>query len=787
VVTDTDESDGPLSERPTPRREFDSTGARFRQPATEHRGVARALGEAVDLRWRLLPVWSKLPSGGLRSVLRDHSFSFAGRRLPVIRQVQDSDCGPAALTMVLNYFGIPAALDDVRNETDSGRDGVSARILLDTARQHGLVARGLRVSIGGLKLLPRASILFWNFTHFIVLEKVSGSYLYAIDPAHGRRRIPMSDVDKSFTGIAIEFEANANWGVPRVSAHTVFRPEGMRRWLPQFFPRCSAWLPVIGASLVLVGFSLAAPLVSDYVVDRAGKGIDPSLALISAATLLISYFWIQAVRGVAILSLQTIGERRVTENVLSHLLSLPFSYFTRRNPGDLAMRVRTATGVRQVLTGSALSSIFDGLLVIVYGILGLLLNARLALIILILALAQVGLLVGSWRRQEYLVSDALEAQSKAQGELVEILEEIATVKASGIEVLIGEKWSHALADELQAQFRSRRFLAWYSAASTGLQFSAPICVLLYGSILLSEGRVSLGEVVGFTSLAAGVFVPLASLTQAGLQVAGLSATFARLADVVQAPPEDGIERERVTKLDGTINMRDICFTYDGSQSLSLRDVTLDIAEGQFVAFLGRSGSGKSTLAMIVAGLNPPSKGQVLIGGHELSEVNRQSLRQSLAFVNQNTRLFAGTIRENITIRDPDSSMEYVEKAAKLAELHDEIISMPMGYETMVGVGGAGLSGGQAQRVALARALLRESKIVVLDEATSALDRVTEQKVFENIRALGCTLVVVAHRLSVIEEADQIIVMQDGRIFQKGRHVDLLELTGPYQKLIGVPS
>ncbi|WP_284466902.1 peptidase domain-containing ABC transporter [Actinomadura madurae] len=707
------------------------------------------------------------------------------RPVPVRLQSQLSDCGPVSLMMALGHHGIEVDLEQLRQETDCGRDGVSARSLLTAARKYGLPGRGVRTSLEGLRNLPSGSILFWKFNHFVVLDRATRQHVYIVDPAYGRRRLRVQDVDRLFTGVAVEFDAPLRSARTRRSAG---RPRSPWRHLAYFFPRSRKWPALAAASLAILMFGLLTPLAIAYAVDHRGLGgeLTPVRAVSAAALSALCFFLLQLLRGTLILELQAAAEKRVTLGVFNRLLALPFGFFGRRAPGDLALRVRTSTSVRQVLTASMLSAAFDGILVGCYLAAFFVVEPQIAMWVSLLAAIQIGLLSLAWRSQVYLAADELECQAHSNSTLNELLEGIGTVKAAGLDEAMGGRWTHSLMEEINAGTRRRRHFTLFSSLVASIQFMAPLLVLVTGAVKVSAGELGLGEMTAFTSLSMGVFIPLTSLVQAGFQVATLKAPLTRLGDILDAEPDEP-GRTATARFDtgGDLAVRGAWFQYPGAAAPALSGIDLTVPAGGFVAFLGASGCGKSTLAMILSGLYRPDAGRVLIGGTPFDHIDRASLRRAISFVNQDARIFAGSIRDNITMGAAAAdghTCDHV-RAAAIAQIHDEIAALPMGYETLLGSGGTGLSGGQRQRIALARALVRRPRILILDEATSALDRVTEAKVISNIRRLDCTLLVITHRPAVAAEADEICVFGGGRIVQRGDHGRLSMRPGPYRDLM----
>lgn len=797
MSTDADERQaGNVSEEPPGAAGDEAAGdapaggrRRFRRQAMERRLSRRQFGDPLTTVIGRREAVPDLSGGWLRLKARARNGRGGQRRpVPVVYQTEASDCGPASLAMVLNYHRVPVNLAELREQMAISRNGVSARTLLDVARSHGLSARGVRVGVPGLRNLRPGSILFWNFDHFVVFERATGRHVYIVDPAFGRRRMTADAVSDAFTGVALEFGPPLG-GVRAEQPRGRFRrhPAAGRspwRYLGYFLSREQPWKRLTGFSVLLMLFSLCTPLMTAYVVANApsashGQGartLTLALGVLGAAG---AYALLQILRGLNLVSLQAIADRQVTLGILEHLLGLPYDYFTRRNPGDLAMRVRTSTAVRQVLTTSALSALVDGLMVLVYLCLMLVGDTGFALVTLVLAAAQVLVLLVFWNNQRYLAAEALERQATAEGDLMEILDGMQTLKASGLESAAGERWSHSLIDEINARSRSRRSQAVALALGVTVQFVAPLAILVYGYLRVSRGDISLGVAVGYASLSVGLFAPLANLVQNALQVSGLAATLARLTDIVEHSPEQA-GRGATVDLRGRVELSGVTFSHPGSAVPAVDSVSMCVEPGSFVAILGRSGSGKSTLASLIAGLQTPAAGSVSYGGVSLAEADRVDMRRRLSYVDQESRVFAGSIWDNIAYGMPDAPHERVVQAARLARIDEEIRAMPVGYSTLLGPGGLGVSGGQRQRIALARALLREPDMLILDEATSALDAPTEAEIFGELLGRDMTLIVVAHRLAVLESADKIVILTEGRVTGEGGFHDLGLASGAWQ-------
>ncbi|MDH6708432.1 ATP-binding cassette subfamily B protein [Kitasatospora sp. MAA19] len=747
--------------------------SRFRPEALEHHrrrdGLGPVLGHPpaaprpVGFAERMAAVRERLPG---RS---------AARRLSVCFQTQVSDCGPAALVTVLRHHGIDVSLDAVRARADSGRNGASARTLLEIAREYGVKGRGVRADLDALRRLRPGAILFWNFNHFVVLEGAGKEYVDVVDPAYGRRRLSRASVAESFTGVALEFEPPLDGTTAATRGTETGSPW---RRLRQFLPGRRELVLLLAASAGLMAFELALPLTAGILVERVVP--DGSTATLWGAGALLAglgvlFFLLQLARSVLVAKRQAVIEKRLTLGIVSHMADLPYDFFTVRNSGDLAMRARASNVLIQVLSVTAVSAVLDSVLVVAYLIAIVLTNPPMAALVAALVAVQAGLLVITWRRQTELSQEVLERQTKAQEELVEMLESISSLKSSGLEGRAAERWSHTLVHEVNKRLGARRNLALFSSLSRTVQFGAPLAVLLVGIWLVLTGRDSLGEAMGFMTLTIALFIPLEGMFDAGSQLAAVRPTLARLDDVLRAAPEPrGALVGAGVAEPGRIAASGVSFRYPGAPRPTLSDVELDVQPGQFVAIVGRSGSGKSTLGMLLAGLYVPTGGTITVDGMSLGELDRPTYRRRIGYVNQNAHLFGGSIRDNILLGSEDISEADLKRAVQLAHIHGEIKVMPMGYDTLVAPGGHGMSGGQRQRIVLARALAKQPKLVILDEATSALDPALEEAIMRDLLAAGITVVVIAHRLTVLDDADQVIVMRDGRIVEAGPPAALKE-------------
>jgi ABC-type bacteriocin/lantibiotic exporter with double-glycine peptidase domain len=692
-----------------------------------------------------------------------------------------ADCGAACLAMVLAYHGKAVALQDVRDVTGTGRAGVDALGLVDAAQHYGLTARGVRADLDELRLLPPASILHWGFNHFVVFDRLTRAGIEVVDPAAGRRRLRLAQVGRSYTGVAITFEPGETFArgqQPRSGKWRYLRPVLSQRHLLR---------RVLATSLLLRIFALALPLLTAALVDRVMPAGDAQLLfVVSLAGLGMAAYYLLAtfLRAHLLLQLRTHLDAQLALGFVSHLVSLPYAFFLKRSAGDLMMRLRSNSIVREFLTTGAISALLDGAMVCIYVALLLLLDWPLGLLVLLLGSLQVLVLLLSGTRTRQLMAESLDAEARSGSYIYQLLSGIEALKAAGAEHRAVEHWSNLFAAEINAALARGRLSAAVDSLMSGLRLASPLAILAVGAVQVIDGQLTLGTMLALSALAAGFLEPLTLLVTTGLQVQLLGSYMTRINDVLDTPREQHGQDVRVSDtLSGHIQVDGVSFRYSSLAPPVVRDVSLEIRPSQKVAIVGRSGSGKSTLAHLLVGLYPPLAGRVAYDGADLAQLEAHSVRRQIGIVTQDAYLFGSTIRENIALTDPRLPLEAVERAARLACIHDDIAAMPMGYETLLADAGASLSGGQRQRIALARAIVHQPRILLLDEATSALDAVTERQVYANLAALECTEIVIAHRLSTIVEADLILVVESGQLVERGSHAELMAVRGTYYELV----
>jgi ATP-binding cassette, subfamily B, bacterial len=703
------------------------------------------------------------------------------RRIPFVEQLEGGDCGLACLAMVLGYFGRPTPVEELREASSVGRDGTNAREMLATARRFGLQGRGVRLELEQLELLEPGAVLHWQFRHFVVFERAHRGWVDIVDPAHGRRRVRREALGEAFTGVALVFEPAGTFTTRRKGADPVWR------YLFQFFREPAVLSRILVLSGMIQVFALALPVLTAALVDEVLPREDWRLLRVLGVgfALIVAFHLVAALlRAHALLHLRTRLDARLTVGFAEHLVSLPCSFFHARSSGDLLNRLNSNSTIREILASSALAMVLDGVMVCSFLVILLVANAQFGAIVLLLGGLQVVVVLATRHQRRELTAHSLEAEAAAAGFQVEMIAGIQTLKCMGAEAEALSRWSDLYVAVLNAALRRGRLGALTEALTGALRVASPLVLLFLGAFDVLDGRMTLGTMLGLNALAAGFLGPIGSLVGAAGQFQLLGSYLNRVLDVVETEPEQPKgQARRLHVAAGAVALEGVSFRYGPRLPDVVRNVSLNFQPGQFVAIVGRSGAGKTTLAQLLIGMLVPTQGRVLFDGVDLNALDLPSLRRQIGAVLQDVHLFRGSIRRNIALGNPALPLETVRSAARLAQIDAEIVALPMGYETLLGDGGASLSGGQKQRIALARALVQHPSILLLDEATNALDGITESAVQEAVSGLRGTRIVIAHRLSTVRDADLVLVMDSGELVEAGRHDELLHRGGAYSRLI----
>jgi NHLM bacteriocin system ABC transporter peptidase/ATP-binding protein len=705
-------------------------------------------------------------------------------RTPTRLQMEATECGAAALAIVLEHHGSYLPLSQVRIECGVSRDGSKAGNMLRAARRYGLQARGFRKEPEELRQLPVPMIVHWNMNHFVVVEGFGTDSVFLNDPATGPRTVTQTEFGQSFTGVVLTLEPTDDF------VKTGKRPALLPALLARARGSSVALTFVILASLLLVLPGLLIPVFGKVFVDSVlvgGKRDWLVGLLIGMALTGMLRAALTGLQRSALLRLVTKLSVSTASSFMWHVLRLPVPFFFARSPGELASRVRLNDAVASLLSGRLSAVVLDLLLVAFYGTAMAYFDVWLTAIGIATAILHLTLLKFAERTRTDLSRRVTQEAGKLQGVAAGGLQMIETIKATGAEADFFAQWAGHQAKLVNAQQTlARRESALAIAASAVTRINS-VLVLGLGALRVMDGHMTLGTLVAFQSLMTSFIGPIESLAAFGASLQELRGSVERLDDVLSherdpstVKDNSGSEHQR---LNGELQLAAVSFSYLPYAPPLVEALDLHIAPGERVALIGGTGSGKSTVAKLVTGLYTPQSGQVLFDGVPRGELAASALHRSVALVDQDITLFEGSVRDNLTLWDTTVPEADVVQAAKDACIHEDIARLQGGYGAKLTEGGFNFSGGQRQRLEIARALVRQPALLVLDEATSALDAETERRVDENLRRRGVSCLIIAHRLSTIRDCDEIIVLDHGRAVQRGSHEQLMAEAGLYRELI----
>ncbi len=727
----------------------------------------------------------------------------SGVRTPTILQMEAVECGAAALAMVLAWHGRWVPLEELRVASGVTRDGARASGIVRAARHYGLEAKGMRLGIERLRQQTFPLIVFWGFNHFVVVDGFDDARAFINDPARGRLVLTLEEFGRRYTGIALVFSPGSGFRAggqpPRV-----WRALGARLARS---PDAVLVLALISLFLAVPGLVLPFAIkvfVDDVLVRGFADWLFPLVAGLIVAGLaggLLAWF-----QQRLLIALQTRLDLAIASEFFWHLLRLPMRFYAQRQAGDLANRMVGARRIAALLAGPLPTTVVSLVVAAIFLLALFLLSPALTLV----ALATIGLHLGVLklvaRRREELNSRYLVDQGALAGVSMAGLAGIETIRAGGGEQDFFETWSGHQAKLVNSHQRLGAATAVLEIAPQFIAVLAQAVVLYIGARLVMAGDFTIGGLAAFQALWLQVAIPVQRFVMLGGQLQTILGDLQRIDDVLRHPIDGEMRDAQASsgetsrgaetssfcgaapavitrRLSGRLAFHRVSFGYDPTQPPLIDGLDFELPPGGRIALVGPSGGGKSTVARLVLGLLRPSAGEILFDGRPRREWPALLLERDVAAVDQQIFLFAGTVMENLRFWDPGVSMDAVVRAARDAEIHEEIAIRPGGYDTPVEEGGRNFSGGQRQRLEIARALAREPRLLVLDEATAALDPATEERIDLNLRRRGMSLLVIAHRLSTIRDADEIIVLDQGRVVERGRHDELVARDGRYRRLV----
>ena len=708
-------------------------------------------------------------------------------KVPVVMQMEALECGAASLAMVMAYYGKWVPLEQVRLDCGVSRDGSNARNVLQAARSYGFDAQGFRCEVDALREnMPCPCIIHWNFNHFVVLDGFRGNYAYINDPARGEVKVPMEEFDRSFTGVTLQI-------VPGEG----FEPGGKRKSTLDFARKRlhgagAAVAFVLLSSVIGYLFGIINPVLSRFFMDRLLTGenrelLMPFLGLMIALGLgQIVIDWIRAVYTLKINGKMTLYG---SSSYMWKVLRMPMEFFSQRMSGDILQRQGTNATIASTLVNTFTPLLLNTIMMVVY----LIFMLRYSVMLTMIGIGTIvlNLLVSRIisRRRVNITRVQMRDAGKLSAATVSGIQMVETIKASGAENGYFQKWAGYQASVNAQTVKYARLNAYLGVIPVMLSTLANAVVLILGVWLAMRGSFSLGQILMFQGFLSAFMAPAMTLVNAGQTIQEMRTEMERVEDVMEYPTDANFSDEPLredadySKLSGRVELKNVTFGYSPLGKPLIENFSMSMHPGSRVAFVGTSGCGKSTLSKLISGLYQPWSGEILFDGKPIREIDRSVFTGSVAVVDQDIVLFEDTIANNIKMWDDSIEDFEMILAARDAQIYDDIMAREGGFYGKLTEGGKDLSGGQRQRLEIARVLAQDPSIIIMDEATSALDAKTEYELVKAVKDRGITCIVIAHRLSTIRDCDEIIVMDKGKVVERGTHDELYAKGGYYADLI----
>ncbi|MCU0552389.1 MAG: peptidase domain-containing ABC transporter [Leptolyngbya sp. Prado105] len=704
------------------------------------------------------------------------------QRYPFIEQQSAVDCGVACLVMIGRYWGKQFSIHQLRSIANVDRSGTSLRGLMNAAEGLGFSPRPVKASLDQLAKQKLPAIAHWEGKHFIVVYEISCRHVVIADPAIGRLHLSHAEFKRNWTGYTLLLQPTASLRSTPEAKQVVWK------FFALIKPHWRIFTEIVIASIALQVFGVFIPLFTQLLLDRViVQQSESTFFAIGSGLLIFSIFRVvmSSIRQYLLYHTANRMDLALVVGFINHTLRLPLGYFETRYVGDITSRIQENRKIRSFLTSDALTTLLDLLTVVIYVGLMFWYSWQMTVLALLVVPLFGAIAVIATPFLQRISREIFSAKTIEGSYLIEVLNGIGTIKSMGIERTVRWHWEELFNQYIKKNFAGQLIKERLRLFSNLTEVLIARVLLLFGVWQVIHNQMTIGQLIAFNMLVGSVISPFQRLISLWNDFQEIVIAIERINDVIDTDPEEDLShtiRPALPPIKGQICFEDVSFRYNSENPTNTIDhLTIAIQPGQTVAIVGRSGSGKTTISKLLLGLYPPTQGKISIDGYDLSGISLRSLRQQVGVVDQNTFLFGGTIRENITVAHPNASLNDVKRAAQLAGADRFIEEMPMKYDTQIGEGGGMLSGGQRQRLAIARALLGQPRLLVLDEATSSLDAETERILQENFSTIlkQQTTVIIAHRLSTVRNADLILVLDQGKLLEQGTHDQLMANRGHY--------
>lgn len=691
----------------------------------------------------------------LDSIFKRINFSMKNK-VPVIIQSESTECGNACLSMICGFYGKDIDLFNFRNRYGSTSQGATLNVLAAIAQKAGLKTRALSLDIAEIKELRLPCILHWSLNHFVVLVAIKGKRFIIHDPALGRRVVHLQELSENFSGIALEAWPDSD-----------FRQEKQRSRLKlldlmhNMVGLKSALIKIFMLSVVIETVNLLLPMGTQIVTDHVITAHDENLLLVICVGLMfftIFKTWVSMIRAWVSLKLNTLTDVQWKTSFFDHLMSLPLAFFEKRQLGDIQSRFASLDIIRATFTNSIVTGMIDSIMTIGLLIMLSLYGGWLVWVVLVFTVCYAIMRALTYKFYRTVSEELIVKRARSGSHFMESLYGIATIKSLNLKNRRSQHWLNTNIDVSNAGLKQTRFDMLFGGINTFINSADQVVILWLGAQMVMDNTMTIGMFMAFNAYRGQFTQRAASLIDLTMQLKMLSLHNERISEIVYSEPEVDSPLRNVFEenVGVSLEVRDLAYQYDLLSKPVFSNVNISVAAGESVALVGVSGIGKTTLLKVMSGLLTPERGEIFIGGFDINKIGINNFRSNIACVLQEDRLFSGSITDNISGFDDEVDEALVIECAMQCNIHEEILRMPMGYETIIGELGAGISGGQKQRLLIARALYQKPRILFMDEATSHLDINNEKIINAAIESLNITRIIIAHRPSTIACADRII-------------------------------